>query len=113
VELTADETHTTFSLRAGVDTADFAVDRPESIAERAHTAPLDRACFSFRVRDDSSAFYTARAYRSVFTSPVPARTASVKVTSSLERGAIALVLATSKERKLPRELSRRRWVADR
>ncbi len=111
VEVTSDEQRFQFELLAGVDTADFAVERPESNAERAHTSPLDRASFSYRVRDDSGHFYTARAYRSVFELPVASRKSTLKVTSSLTRGAIAVVVATSRERKLPPDPSRRRWIA--
>ena len=113
IDLQVGATKSQAELRAGIDTADFAIDRPESAAERAHTAPLDRAAFSFRVRDDSGQFYTARAYRSVLTSPEAAREASLTVTSSLKRGTVAVVVAASWERKIPRDPSRRRWLADR
>ena len=113
IDLQAGETKSQSELRAGIDTADFAVERPESAAERAHTAPLDRAAFSFRVRDDSGQFYTARAYRSVLTPPQAARKTSLTVTSSLKRGTVVVVVAASQERKIPRDSSRRRWLADR
>jgi HEAT repeat protein len=113
VELTAGETTSRFDLAAGVDTADFAVDRPESETTKKHRSPLDRAVFSWRVDDDSGRFYTARAYRSVFTAPAASRTTTLKVTSTLAHGTVAVVLATSREPKLPPDPSRRRWLADR
>ena len=112
MELVAAEKRSRFELRAGVDTADFAVDRPELRAERAHTAPLDRACFSWRVSDDSGHFYTARAYRTVFEPPFAEREATLKVTSSLTRGTVAVVVGTVRERKFP-DPSRRRWLVNR
>lgn len=112
VELIAGGQRSEFVLRAGVDTADFEVERPESAAQRAHTPPLDRAAMSWRVRDDSSRFYTARAYLSVFDSPVASKTTELKLTSSLKRGAVAVVVANSRERKVPPESGRRRWIAD-
>ena len=111
VVLTSDGQRFEFELRAGVDTAEFASERPESSARRAHTSPLDRACHSFRVRDDSGHFYTARAYLRVFETPIASRASVLTVTSSLERGAIAVVVATSRERKLPPDPSRRRFIA--
>jgi hypothetical protein len=110
VEVTMDGQRFEYELRAGVDTAEFAVERPESRARRAHTSPLGRACYAFRVRDDSGHFYTARAYLSVFETPVASRTSVLTVTSSLARGAIAVVAATSREHKLPPDPSRRRWI---
>ena len=113
VELKTSEAQFHYEIRAGVDTADFEIDRPESGAERAHTAPLDRVSFSWRVHDDSSHFYTAKAYRSVFTSPLPSRKTTLKVTSTLQRGTLAVVVATAREAKIPRDPSRGRWIADR
>ena len=113
VELAAGDARYPFDLRAGIDTADFAVDRPESKAVRAHTAPLDRAFFSWRVRDDSSRFYTARAYGRVMMAKVPARKTTLTVTSTLTHGAIDVVVATSREPKLPGNGNLRAWVADR
>jgi len=113
VELEADGKRSQFELRAGVDTADFAIDRPESANARGHAAPLDRTAFSWRVRDDSGHFYTARAYRTVFASPEAAPRTSLTLTSSLKRGTIAVLVATSRERKIPPDPSRRRWLADR
>ena len=113
VELAAGDARYPFDLRAGIDTADFAVDRPESKAVRAHTAPLDRALFSWRVGDDSSRFYTARAYGRVMMASVPARKTTLTVTSTLTHGAIDVVVATSREPKLPGNGRLRAWVADR
>jgi HEAT repeat protein len=113
VEVTSDEQSFQYELRAGVDTADFAVERPESRGGSRHTSPLDRACYSFRVHDDSGHFYTARAYRSVFETPIASRKSSLKVTSALTSGAIDVVVTTSRERKLPPDRSRRRWIGSR
>jgi hypothetical protein len=113
VELLAGDKTSPFELRAGVDTADFAVDRPESKGIKAHTAPLDRAVFSYRVDDDSARFYTARAYRSVFEAPDPAATTALTITSTMKQGSLAVVLATSREPQLPLDRGRRRWLADR
>jgi hypothetical protein len=110
VKLVADDVQSRFELLAGVDTADFEVDRPESRAASAHAAPLDRACLSWRVGDDSSRFYTARAYRSVFTPEVPMRPTAMTVTSLLTHGSIDVLVATSRERKLPQDRSRRRFI---
>jgi hypothetical protein len=112
VELVAPESQTRFDLRAGVDTADFTVNRPESRPVRGHTAPLDHACFSWRVGDDSNRFYTANAYRSVFTTAVATRPTVMKVTSLLTHGAIEVMVANARERKLPPDRSRRRWVSE-
>jgi HEAT repeat protein len=113
VVLEADGKSSEVELRAGVDTADFAIDRPESSGARGHTAPLDRASFSWRVREDSGHFYTARAYRTVFASQAGATKASLTLTSALKRGTIAVLVATSRERKIPPSPARRRWLADR
>jgi hypothetical protein len=97
-------------LRAGIDTADFEADRPESRSAGAHTAPLDRACFSWRVNDDSSLFYTARAYRTVLTPPSGTRPTAIKVTSSLAHGAVDVLVGTARERNLSKGSPRRRAV---
>jgi hypothetical protein len=112
VELVAPETQSRFELRAGVDTADFTVNRPESRPVLGHTAPLDRACFSWRVGDDSARFYTANAYRTVFRPAVATRPTVMKVTSLLKHGAIEVLVANSREGKLPPDRSRRRWVSE-
>ncbi len=113
IELEADGKRSQFELRAGIDTADFAIDRPESKDARGHAAPLDRTSFSWRVRDDSGHFYTARAYRTVFATPTAAKTTSLTLTSAMKRGTIAVLVSTSRERKIPPDHSRRRWLADR
>jgi hypothetical protein len=102
-----------FDLRAGVDTADIAIDRPESKTERAHSAPLNKACYSWRIRDDSSHFYTARAYVSEFAVQNPGQSGSLTVTSTLDRGTLAVIVVNVLESKLPRDPERRRWLADR
>lgn len=113
LELDASEKHEQFDLRAGVDTADFAVGRSESAAGRLHAAPMDRACLSWRVVDDSSRFYTARAFRTVLEVPDIGQSAVLKVTSTLERGKLAVVMVNVLEAKLPRDPARRRWLAER
>jgi len=102
-----------FELLAGVNTADFSIDRPELKAERRHTAPLDKACFSFRVGDDSSHLYTAKAYCADFQLPNVESEFEITVTSTLEHGALAVAIVTLAERKLPRDPARRRWIAER
>ena len=104
---------TRFDLRAGIDTADFAVDRPETRTPSSHRAPLERACFSWRVRDDSSHFYTARAYASAFDTRNPGAAGTMTVTSSLDRGTLLVVMVNVFEPKLPKDAARRRWLADR
>jgi hypothetical protein len=65
------------------------------------------------VRDDSSHFYTARAYASVFDARHPGAPGELKVTSSLERGTLVVVMVNVFEAKPPRDSARRRWIAER
>jgi hypothetical protein len=113
VELKGDGAVLRDSLRAGVDTADFEIDRPESLARRSHAAPLDRVSFEWRVRDDSDRLYTARAYRKVLLPPRRSCETTLTVTSNLLRGTVDVVLATGREATIPPDPSRRRWIADR
>jgi hypothetical protein len=100
-------------LLAGVDTADFAVDRPESSALTGHRVPLDRTAWSYRVRDDSSHFYTARAYVTEIALPKGTTKGTAHIRSTVPHGAVALALLVVDEAPVRRERGRRRWLAGR
>jgi hypothetical protein len=113
IEIESGAQRSSFEMRAGMDTADFALMRPESRAEKRHQIPGDRVSFAWRIRDDSDRLYTARAYRTLFEFPSAECTGELQVTSNLEEGVFSIVMFTAYERRLPRDTSRRRWLADR
>jgi len=100
-------------LLAGVDTADFLIDRPESLDTRGHGAPLEQAAWTYRVRDRSSHFYTAHAYVHTIRLPAGTRSGKVQVRSMVSEGELALAWLQVDEVPLARRFRRPRWLAER
>jgi len=100
-------------LKAGVDTADFRIDRPESSDARKHTSPVENTAWSYRVRDASSHYYNARAYLHTVPLPEGMLDGRVEVRSSIAMGELAVGWLQVEEASPPRSAGRRRWLADR
>jgi len=113
VVVTVDGKKNRVPLLAGTDTADFYIDRPESRQSRGHTAPLERAAWSYRVHDASSHFYNARAYVRTIPLPPGTREGRVQVRSTVPEGHLAVAWMQVTEKAIPRRPRRQRWLAER
>lgn len=79
-----------YTMKAGIDTADYAIDHPEAVSQRMHTAEDAKIVHNWLIRDKSTLYYYGHAYLCRIKLASPREIRSVRIEYRAKTGDFAL-----------------------
>ena len=81
---------TQYTMKAGLDTADYAIDRPKARSQRMHTAENAKIVHNWLIRDKSNHYYYGHAYLCRIRLSSPRGIRSIRIKFTANTGELAL-----------------------